>query len=504
MESSALRREEALPRRQAVTRHSRARRGLVVLDALTAGLAVIVMFSLMETRGMRGQREEVALLIAVLVTLFSLVVLVRSGQYTASRRLSRLVDCGNLAKALVLAGAAALVLNFLTKGFFTGISDPSRLALGLFFVTFFVLGTISRFSLWAWQRRRFLNGEPLRSLLVVGDGQTANDFCRFVEARPWLGVSVAGRLSTPGTAPSDFDLAAQTGTGKVPRMGMLTSDLNGLLELDRALVASGAQELVIALEPEDQLSLQRVTSLLSLAHVPFKIVPSLFEQSYRATELLGYAELPVIDVAVDPLDRASRFLKRTFDLATAMIMLILLIPVELLIIVGIVADSGFPVIFKQERVGKNGRYFEVYKFRTMVRNAEELKSALEGQNEAATGGQIFKMRNDPRVTRAGAVLRKLSLDELPQLVNVLKNEMSMVGPRPPLPAEVERYEQEQLIRLRGLPGITGLWQVSGRSDLTFEDMVRLDRYYTDNWSLRMDIGIMLKTVSTVLSRAGAY
>jgi exopolysaccharide biosynthesis polyprenyl glycosylphosphotransferase len=504
MESSVLRREVVLPQQTEVVRHGRARRGLVILDALAGCFAILVMFALMQSRSMQQERKEVALLIAVLVTLFALVVLVRSGQYNGSRRFSRVADTGSVTKALMLAGAVVLVLNFLTKGFFTGTSDPSRLAVGLFFVTFFVLAVVSRFSLWALQRRRFLNGYPLRSLLVVGEGRTADDFYQFVAKRPWLGVSIAGRLSTPNPVRQEPEAVGPKPSPKPPLLGSLTSDINGLRELDRALASTGAQELVIALEPEDQLGLQRVTNLLSLAHVPFKIVPSLFEQSYRATELLGYAELPVIDVEVDALDRVSRLIKRGLDLAAALGLLILLLPLEVLIIAGIALDSGFPIIYRQERVGKHGRRFQVYKFRTMVRNADQLKAALESSNEAGPGGQIFKMRRDPRVTRVGAVLRKLSLDELPQLVNVVKKEMSLVGPRPPLPAEVERYEQEHLIRLKALPGITGLWQVSGRSELSFEDMVRLDRYYTDNWSLRLDLSIILKTVPAVLGRSGAY
>jgi exopolysaccharide biosynthesis polyprenyl glycosylphosphotransferase len=247
-----------------------------------------------------------------------------------------------------------------------------------------------------------------------------------------------------------------------------------------------------------------VTRLLDLGHVPFKVIPSLFEQTYRATELLGYAEIPVIDVRVDAIDSVNRFWKRALDLCVAAGALVILLPLELAIIVAIAAETGWPVFYNQPRIGKNGRRFTMYKFRTMVKDADQRLAELQVKNEVDGAGRMFKMRVDPRVTRVGAVLRKLSLDEMPQLINVLRNDMSMVGPRPPLPGEVDNYEEQHLYRLKAIPGMTGLWQISGRSDLDFEDMVRLDRYYLDNWSLGMDIGILLRTLWVVVTRKGAF
>jgi exopolysaccharide biosynthesis polyprenyl glycosylphosphotransferase len=190
------------------------------------------------------------------------------------------------------------------------------------------------------------------------------------------------------------------------------------------------------------------------------------------------------------------------DLALVSLSLLALAPVLVLIAVLIKLDSPGPVFFRQERVGKNGRRFHMIKFRSMHQNAERLLSILQGQNEAT--GPLFKMRNDPRVTRVGRVLRRLSLDELPQILNVLKGDMSLVGPRPPLPSEVSKYEDWQLGRLRAAPGMTGLWQVSGRSEVPFHDMVRLDLHYIRNWSLGLDFEILLKTIPAVLTSRGAY
>ena len=165
-------------------------------------------------------------------------------------------------------------------------------------------------------------------------------------------------------------------------------------------------------------------------------------------------------------------------------------------------DSRGPVLFRQVRIGQDGREFGVYKFRTMVTNADALLAELAGRNE--TDGLLFKIRDDPRVTRTGRFLRKWSLDELPQLLNVLLGHMSLVGPRPPLPSEVARYSGDVRRRLLVKPGMTGLWQVSGRSDLPWEDGVRLDLYYVENWSLAADISILWKTVGAVLGSRGAY
>jgi lipopolysaccharide/colanic/teichoic acid biosynthesis glycosyltransferase len=168
----------------------------------------------------------------------------------------------------------------------------------------------------------------------------------------------------------------------------------------------------------------------------------------------------------------------------------------------ILAESGRPVLYRQERMGKYGQSFTIHKFRTMVPNAESLLDELKSQDEGE--GPHFKMVKDPRLTRMGAFLRRWSIDELPQFWNVLKGDMSVVGPRPPLPREVAKYDASHLARLKGKPGITGLWQVSGRKNLTFDDMVRLDRYYLENWSLRLDLSIILRTFVAVVTRRGAY
>ncbi|GAB3616273.1 sugar transferase [Okibacterium endophyticum] len=212
--------------------------------------------------------------------------------------------------------------------------------------------------------------------------------------------------------------------------------------------------------------------------------------------------LPLIQVEIPTFDGTKHVMKRAFDIVASSLGIVVLIPLLLAIAIAIKMDSDGPVLFRQERVGRNGRSFSIFKFRSMVVTAEQELAALLAQNEGA--GQLFKMRDDPRVTRVGRVLRKYSLDELPQIWNVLRGDMSLVGPRPPLPREVEGYEDHVNRRLFIKPGITGMWQVSGRSDLSWEESVRLDLYYVENWSLTGDLMLIWRTFKTVVRPAGAY
>jgi exopolysaccharide biosynthesis polyprenyl glycosylphosphotransferase len=208
-------------------------------------------------------------------------------------------------------------------------------------------------------------------------------------------------------------------------------------------------------------------------------------------------------VTVGPMHRGGwrERAKRSFDVVGAIVALVLASPLLLLTAIAIKLDSRGPVLFRQQRVGKDGEPFDLLKFRSMVVGAEDRLHELQELNEAS--GPLFKMAEDPRVTRVGRVLRRLSIDEIPQFWTVLRGKMSIVGPRPALPTEVHAWSPELHQRLRVKPGITGMWQVSGRSDATFDDYVRLDLYYVDNWSLITDLVIMAKTIPTVLSRKGA-
>jgi exopolysaccharide biosynthesis polyprenyl glycosylphosphotransferase len=232
------------------------------------------------------------------------------------------------------------------------------------------------------------------------------------------------------------------------------------------------------------------------------MVPNLFHVLTSRIQVREVAGVPIFGLDERIFLRSSRILKRSIDMILATTALILLSPLMGIIAALIRLESRGPVIWTQVRIGKRAQSFTVYKFRSMYPDAENRLADLEALNEAE--GPLFKIRNDPRITRVGRVIRKLSIDELPQMVNVLRGDMSIVGPRPPLPREVAQYDVWQQKRFEVLPGLTGLAQINGRSDLGFEETLRFDFYYIENWSPLLDLKIILKTIPKVLLAKGAY
>jgi exopolysaccharide biosynthesis polyprenyl glycosylphosphotransferase len=236
--------------------------------------------------------------------------------------------------------------------------------------------------------------------------------------------------------------------------------------------------------------------------VKFRVVPDLYQMRLHRADAYTINGIPLIAVSESKIKGWNLLVKRLIDVAASVIALAVLSPLLALIALAIKLDSEGPVLFRQTRIGRNGVLFACYKYRSMKKDAEKELALLWDRNEAT--GPIFKIRDDPRMTRVGKWIRRMSLDELPQMINVLKGEMSLVGPRPPLPTEVEKYEDWHLRRLEASPGITGLWQVSGRSEIPFDEMVMLDIYYIENWSLGLDLTILLRTIPAVLTGGGAF
>jgi exopolysaccharide biosynthesis polyprenyl glycosylphosphotransferase len=263
----------------------------------------------------------------------------------------------------------------------------------------------------------------------------------------------------------------------------------------RGVVLVGAEGL-----PDEEL-LDLVHSV-RLRGVPLRVVPGAFALMRGRTILSEGMGLPLLEVHYPGLDNTQRTLKRVLDVTVSLVGLVLLSPLFLAVAIAVRLDSPGPVLFRQKRVGADEKVFVCYMFRSMQRDAEVRQAVLEDLNEVE--GPAFKIRDDPRVTRVGRFLRRWSIDELPQLVNVLKGEMSLVGPRPLPVRDFLRMEEAHKGRLGAVPGMTGYWQTSGRSELSFEEMVRLDLYYIENWSLSFDLKIILKTLGAVLCREGAY
>jgi exopolysaccharide biosynthesis polyprenyl glycosylphosphotransferase len=246
---------------------------------------------------------------------------------------------------------------------------------------------------------------------------------------------------------------------------------------------------------------EKIIKLCEDLGVEVKIPIDLFNKSKAKSAISTYQDIEVIDFYTSPQMNWQIVTKRIFDFSVSLVLLFLLLPCMAVIAVIIKVSSQGPAIFKQKRMGYNGRVFNCYKFRTMICNAEELKDNLCELNEME--GPVFKIRNDPRVTKIGKFLRKTSIDELPQLVNVIKGDMSLVGPRPPIPEEVCKYQLSDRRRLSIKPGITCTWQVSGRNSVSFEEWMKLDQKYIDEWSLLLDLRILLKTIPAVLLQKGA-
>lgn len=261
-------------------------------------------------------------------------------------------------------------------------------------------------------------------------------------------------------------------------------------------------EIMVASSGLDTEKLLEIITECEKYGVEFKVVPGILELIASRVDADELAGIPLLTVAEIKLQGFNALVKRTNDIIFSAAGLIILSPLLIIFACLVKITSPGPVFFLQERVGLDGKTFRIFKFRSMVSGADELLPRLEKLSE--TKGHIFKIKNDPRVTPLGRFMRRFSIDELPQLLNVLLGQMSLVGPRPPLPREVAKYNAWQKKRLRVRPGITGPWQVSGRSQLPFADMVRLDIYYIENWSLWLDLKILLRTIPVVITARGAY
>jgi len=336
-------------------------------------------------------------------------------------------------------------------------------------------------------RRRGVSG---RHRLVVGGGPTAAAFVSRAAARPSLGLRPIGCLLAsldPGSEPRSAALAG------MPVLG-------GLDALEAVLHGHIVDEVAICLEPAERSLVAAVAARCreegKACHVPVAGIPPQLVGGVL-DQLDGFA---VLSLLPRPDHAAALAAKRAVDLAGASVALLVALPVLLLLGTLIRVVDGGPVLFHQRRIGRHGRPFRMLKLRTMSVDAEERLADLAPHNEVR--GSAFKLSRDPRLIRTGAFLRRTSLDELPQLWNVLRGEMSLVGPRPPLPEEVEAYEGWHRRRLSVTPGMTGLWQVEGRHHPHFDHWVRLDLAYIDRWSLRLDLVILLRTIPAVLGRGG--
>lgn len=419
-----------------------------------------------------------ALLLAVM-----LPTLLLKGAYRMRLNMEMMNEIVTIFSAATTTVASVLVVTFMLHAF-----EYSRGVMVYLWILLIVLPVTGRIVNRAVQRAFHRRGLGVQRVLVLGASGPGKMIMQSIKNRPDLGYEVVGFVDRRSISRvPDF--------GRFRRLGTI-EDIPNLIERERI------DEIVIALPGSAHEQVWPVVQLCEEAGVGLKLVPDLFEMSLSRVQVDDIAGIPLLDVQEPPARVVAKAGKRALDLLVGSAVGLVSLPLITALAILIRLDSDGPAFIKQERVGLNGRRFSCLKLRSMYVNADQMLADIEEQNE--TSGPTFKMRRDPRVTRVGRYLRRFSLDELPQIWNVVLGDMSLVGPRPPLPREVMKYDSWQTRRLGATPGLTGLWQVSGRSDLTFDEMVMMDIMYVDNWTLALDIKILFRTVTAVLAARGAY
>ncbi len=345
-----------------------------------------------------------------------------------------------------------------------------------------VLLVVMKYSLARLRSR----GHDLRHVALVGSGDAAFGFVEEVRAHPEMGYVVVAVLDDDAVKRGDFvdTLRELAGAGKI-------------------------DEVVLATPSIKRTQISKIVSTEELRDAEVRAIPELFGLPPTKVSLDAMGDFPLLSLLQEPLNDASRVTKRAMDLMIAMVAFVLASPVMLAAAIAVRLTSNGPVLFRQQRIGMDGRPFDMLKFRTMVHDAdttiheEFVEGIIRGDVVQDEDVGLHKLVDDPRVTPAGRILRRASIDELPQLINVIRGDMSIVGPRPPLPFEVAVYEEWHRRRLEVRPGMTGLWQVSGRSKITFEEMVKLDIHYIETWSPLRDLAIVLRTIPALVRKEAA-
>ncbi|MDD5488142.1 MAG: sugar transferase [Candidatus Omnitrophica bacterium] len=416
----------------------------------------------------------------LLWAIFLVFFLERKALYSTDRTLSMPKEWMNVFECVFFSGILIGAVIFFSqyKFFSRGVFLTSNMAI------FLLLGgwrSIKRLVL----RRLILQGRYNINVLVVGAGKTGNMVLSEMRKTPWLGLRTVGFLDDRVAGP----VAGTPVLGKI-------------IDLPAVAKRYFVEEIIITIPSEKE----TVKDLIRYARthgIGVRLVPNDLDEPLEIYEVNFIGLVPLLTYRMRVPHKSQFFLKRLFDIVVSLCALILLMPVFAIIALLVKLDSKGNVIYRQERVGLKGNIFHLYKFRSMVQGADGLKEDLMDRNEVSDG-VIFKMRNDPRVTQFGAFLRKYSLDEFPQLVNVLKGEMSLVGPRPPTRDEVDKYSSNQMKRLSIRPGMTGLSQVRGRSELSFRRWVKWDMWYINNWSFMLDMKILVWTIPAVFRGKGAF
>jgi exopolysaccharide biosynthesis polyprenyl glycosylphosphotransferase len=388
--------------------------------------------------------------------------------------------------AFAVLGLTAF-LSYATK------AEVSRQFVLAFVPLLFVFGLTSRHILRRRLFARRARGVDVQRTVVIGDARSVGPLIREIQRAPGQGMQVVAACVSG--LPANHE--GVTDIEGIPVFGYPEEAMSAVDLFDAEIVA-------VSSDPDlCGSALRRLSWALEEREVDLIVSPGIFEVAGPRLSIRRAAGMPLLHVERPVMSGARRVVKKAVDRVLAVVVAALALPFLAMVALAVRLDSPGPVLFRQIRVGARGEEFEMFKFRTMCVDAEARLADLSDSYDAGNT-VLFKMRRDPRVTRVGRILRRYSLDELPQLFNVLRGQMSLVGPRPPLPREVEGYEADAVRRLRVQPGLTGLWQVSGRSELSWDESLRLDLWYVDNWSLMLDLQIIFRTAKAVLRGTGAF
>jgi len=432
-------------------------------------------------RGTLFEGRSMSLLLALLCG-FTICVIVSSRRYNlyAPTRLTSFLHEQRLSvqvcftSGLLLTGTLYLV----------GAEDiPRRVVVITVGLVTFTL-SLRRFIYRSMMYRRFDRGQDTRNVLIVGTGPEAHALRHHLESIRHLGYTFKGFIEFPGTS------------ARIASTGDVVGTLDSLFQLARKQFID---EILFTTQCERGI-VQDVLDKARRHGVDLRVVPDLYDGLAWNSPIEYIGQFPTIPLHRGHVPELGLMLKRVLDVTFSALLLLVLSPFIIAIAIAIKIESRGPVFYASERIGKKGRVFRCFKFRTMVRDAEKRRADVMHMNER--DGVLFKITNDPRITKVGRLLRKYSLDELPQFLNVLRGDMSVVGPRPPIASEVMEYKPSHLRRLDVTPGITGLWQVQGRQDPSFDSYVSLDVTYIENWSMWLDLKIIVRTVGVVFSGTG--
>jgi len=362
----------------------------------------------------------------------------------------------------------------------------SRIVVAVTISLTLVMIMLRRFVSRKLRQRRFLQGRETRNVLIVGDGRVGHALRNHLQSLPHMGFRFMGFVSLEATRDSESTAHTQ-----------VIGNIRNCVAIARSLFVD---EIYFS-TPADKETVISVVEEARAIGIDVRVVPDLYDGLAWNAPVEYVGQFPTIPLHRGDFPRGAFLLKRLLDISVSLVALLVLSPLLLLIAVLVRMDSPGPIFYRSERIGRKGRNFTCIKFRTMVADAETLRQQLADRNER--DGILFKITNDPRITRIGARLRKYSLDELPQFLNVLLGDMSLVGPRPPIASEVEKYDLSHLRRLDVLPGMTGLWQVEARQDPSFDSYISLDTAYVENWNLMLDLRILARTIGVVLAGTGS-